>query len=81
MNNNDCSRNVDITIQVLFEISNAVTGTDNLDELYASIHISLNKILNLENFAIAIYHKEKDSMTFPYFEVVPVAEFHIGGIP
>jgi len=67
MNNNDCSRDVSSMIQALFEISNAVTSTDNLDELYASIHNSLDKILNLENFAIAIYHKEKDSMTFPYF--------------
>ncbi len=67
MNNIACSRDVSSTIQVLFEISNAVTRTDNLDELYTSIHSSLNKILNLENFAIALYHKEKDSMTFPYF--------------
>ena len=68
MNNNDCSRDVGRTIHALFEISNAVTSTDNLDELYSSIHISLGKILNLENFAIAIYHKEKDSMTSPYYQ-------------
>jgi len=67
MNNDDCSRDVSSTVKVLFEISNAVTSTDNLDELYASIHNSLKKILNLENFAIAIYHEKKDSMTFPYF--------------
>ena len=57
----------DATVTALLEISNAVNNTDNLDDLYASIHESLNKILNLENFAIAIYHEEKDSMTFPYF--------------
>lgn len=67
MNHHDCSRDVSTTVQALFEISNAVNSTDNLDELYASIHTSLNKILSLENFAVALYHKKKDSMTFPYF--------------
>ena len=61
------TRDVKATVTALFEISNAVNNADNLDDLYASIHESLNKILNLENFAIAIYHEEKDSMTFPYF--------------
>lgn len=55
------------TVTALFEISNAVNTTDSLDALYAAIHVSLNKILNLENFAVAIYHKEKDSITLPYF--------------
>ncbi len=55
------------TIKALFEISSAVNTTDSLDDLYAAIHVSLNRILNLENFAVAIYHKEKDSITLPYF--------------
>jgi len=61
------NRDAAATVTALFEISNAVNNTDNIDDLYASIHKSLNKILNLENFAIAIYNKDKDSMTFPYF--------------
>jgi PAS domain S-box-containing protein len=67
MDNSKDTRDLTNTISVLFEISNAVNNADNLDELYASIHESLKNILNLENFAIAIYHEEKDSMTFPYF--------------
>ncbi len=67
MDYKECSKDVDATIKALFEISNVVNSKENLDELYASIHGSLKKILNLENFAIALYHKEKDSMTFPYF--------------
>ncbi|MCP4722624.1 MAG: GAF domain-containing protein [Desulfobacteraceae bacterium] len=67
MDTKDYARDVGATIAALFEISNAANETDNLDDLYASIHKSLNKILNLKNFAIAIYHQEKDSMTFPYF--------------
>ncbi len=67
MDNQNCSRDINATVTALFEISNAVNSKDDLDELYASIHSSLNKILNLENFAIAIYNEEKDSMMFPYF--------------
>ncbi len=67
MEHNKYSQDIDATITALFEISNAVTTTDDLDQLYASIHSSLKTILNLDNFAIAIYHKERDSMTFPYF--------------
>ncbi len=61
------SRDLSATVSALFEISNAVNNTQNPDELYASIHQSLSGIMNLKNFAIAIYHPEKDSMTFPYF--------------
>ncbi len=67
MDNKESNRDAAATVTALFEISNAVNNTDNIDDLYASIHKSLSKILNLENFAIAIYHKDKDSMTFPYF--------------
>jgi two-component system sensor histidine kinase/response regulator len=67
MDNLNCNGDVNATVKVLFEISNAVNNIDNLNDLYASIHISLKKILNLENFAVALYHEEKDSMTFPYF--------------
>lgn len=54
------------TLEVLFEISEAVTHTLNLDELYKVIHIALGKILNADNFYIALHHEEKDSITFPY---------------
>jgi len=67
MNSNEYYRDKDATISALFEISNLINSTDDLNNLYKSIHISLNKVLNLENFVVAIYHKERDSMTFPYF--------------
>ncbi|RPI74442.1 MAG: GAF domain-containing protein, partial [Desulfobacteraceae bacterium] len=53
--------------QVLFAISNAVNTTDNLDELYRTIHRSLNKIIDANNLAIALYDKNQDSLFFPYF--------------
>ena len=55
------------TLEVLFEISEAVSITRNPDELYRVIHKSLGRILNVENFHIALHHEDKDSITFPYY--------------
>ncbi|MBU1584814.1 MAG: GAF domain-containing protein, partial [Proteobacteria bacterium] len=46
--------------------SEAVNNTRNLDELYKVIHESLDEILNVDNFYIALHNEEKDSITFPY---------------
>jgi PAS domain S-box-containing protein len=54
------------TIEVLFEISDAVTHTRNPAELYQVIHRSLDKILNVDNFCIALLDEERDAITFPY---------------
>ena len=59
-------RDPDKTIEVLFRISDAVSNTRNLDELYSEIHKSLDQILNVDNFYIAIHHENRDSITFPY---------------
>jgi diguanylate cyclase (GGDEF)-like protein/PAS domain S-box-containing protein len=67
MDHKKITKDMTATVTALFEISNAVNTTDCLEDLYTAIHISLDKILNLENFAVVIYHKEKDSITFPYF--------------
>ncbi|NOX34120.1 MAG: GAF domain-containing protein [Deltaproteobacteria bacterium] len=54
------------TIEVLFKISEAVSNTRNLDELYKVIHESLDEILNVDNFFIALHNKKRDSIIFPY---------------
>ncbi len=54
------------TIEVLFKISEAVSNTRNLDELYAVIHESLGVILNVDNFYIAIHNRDQDTISFPY---------------
>src|SRR3989339_1895072 len=53
-------------IEVLFKISEAVGSTDNLDEFYKVIHKSLDAILNVDNFYIALYDDKKDSLSFPF---------------
>lgn len=60
------TRDLARTIEVLFEISEAVTHTRNLDELYQVIHRSLDKIILAENFCIVLHHEDRDSISFPY---------------
>ncbi len=62
----DKKRDPGKTIEVLFKISEAVSNTRNLDELYKVIHKSLDKILNVDNFYIALHNEAKDTITFPY---------------
>jgi len=52
--------------RALFNISNAVSTTSNLEQLFQSIHKALSPVLNVNNFYIAIYNEKKDRITFPY---------------
>jgi len=51
---------------ILFEISNAVNTTLNLNDLYLSIHNSLKKVIEATNFFIGLYDEENDFLSFPY---------------
>jgi len=53
--------------RALFQISNAVNTSHTMDELYRSIHKSLNTLMDMSNFYIALYHQESNRITFPYF--------------
>jgi two-component system, cell cycle sensor histidine kinase and response regulator CckA len=52
--------------ETLFEISNAVNTTLNLEDLYRSIHGSLARIIDVTNFFIAIVDMKKRTLHFPY---------------
>ena len=52
----------------LLEISNAVTTSLNLDDLYARIHSSLNRLVYTPNFYISIYDREEQLLNFPYYK-------------
>ncbi len=53
--------------QTLYEISNAVNSTDDLNELYLKIHQSLNDIIDATNFYIALFDRKENMLYFPYF--------------
>jgi len=50
-----------------YRISEAVLGTQNLNELYQVIHRIISGLMNAKNFFIALYDAESDWLTFPYF--------------
>ena len=52
---------------VLFNISNSVNITQNLDELFRNIHQQLSKIIDTKNFYIALYDINTNIITAPYY--------------
>jgi PAS domain S-box-containing protein len=53
--------------QVLYEITQGLTTTSNLDELMRLVRLSLGKVVYAENFFIALYNQETGLFSFPYF--------------
>jgi len=51
----------------LYSVSKAAHSTKKLSDLYNSIHKSLGTIIDTKNFYIALYHKEDNTISFPYF--------------
>jgi len=51
--------------EVLYTISQAAV-TENLEDLYLSIHRALGNLMNVENFYIALYDPEADLLRFSY---------------
>lgn len=54
--------------QVLFDISNAVSTTQSLDELYVKIRESLGEVLDTTNCFLALYNEKSDTLTLPFME-------------
>jgi PAS domain S-box-containing protein len=51
---------------VLLNVSQAVSESDNLEELLATIHHELGRLIDTTNFYVALYHEDIDKYTFPY---------------
>ena len=51
----------------LYNISQAVNTTSDLKELISKIQTLLGRIIDTTNFYIALYDKEKDTLSLPYF--------------
>ncbi|MGC9471836.1 MAG: PAS domain S-box protein [Bacteroidales bacterium] len=62
----DMVRSEKIT-QVLFNISAAVNSSKDLKELIAVIQEELGRIIDTSNFFVALYDRETDSLSLPYF--------------
>ncbi len=66
--------------EVLYEISEAVNVTGNLQELFKSIQNHLGRVIDTTNFYIALYNQKNKSITLPYHvdEKDKFKEFPIG---
>jgi PAS domain S-box-containing protein len=51
----------------LFEITQGITTTDNLDELLKLIHHALSKVVYADNFFVALHDQTTGLFNFPYF--------------
>ncbi|MCP4371441.1 MAG: GAF domain-containing protein, partial [Deltaproteobacteria bacterium] len=52
---------------VLLKIASAVHNTENLHQLFESIHHSLSRLMDLSNFFIALYDRARNTINFEYF--------------
>ncbi|MDO1450391.1 PAS domain S-box protein [Rhodocytophaga aerolata] len=50
-----------------YSIASLTTKSHNLDNLYQNIHKELGKVIEVRNFYITLYNKEKNSLNFPYY--------------
>ncbi len=50
-----------------YSISGLVLHSRSLDQLYANIHQELGKIIEADNFYIALYERDRQLIRFPYF--------------
>jgi len=55
------------TQEVVYKIAESTIIAQTLDELYASIHKALLGLMPVENFFIALYDRQADILSFPYF--------------
>lgn len=55
------------TQQALYRISEAVNSTDDLYNLYKSLHEIVKELMPAENFYIALYDPDFDVLNFPYY--------------
>jgi PAS domain S-box-containing protein len=60
-------KKTDALQQIMYNISNAVNLTKDLNELFLSIQKELGSIFDTTNFFIAFYNKEDDTLTLPFF--------------
>ncbi|QRR03939.1 PAS domain S-box protein [Dyadobacter sandarakinus] len=50
-----------------YSIANWTVTTPNLDDFYQSIHEELGKIIDVQNFFIALYNPSQSYLYFPYY--------------
>ena len=66
----------------MFKISKSVHDYDDINQLYKVIHESIVDLVHSDNFYISIYHKESNTISFPYYidlvDSVPMESINMG---
>jgi len=57
----------DFLREAVYKISQAANASRDLNHLYSKIHKIISGFINAKNFYIALYNKEEDLLSFPYF--------------
>jgi PAS domain S-box-containing protein len=57
----------ELEARVLFEITQAITKSENLDDLLKLIHGSLGKVVYADNCFVALHDEKTKLFSFPYF--------------
>ena len=60
-------RRAEIERQVMHEIAQSIATTADLDDLLHLIHHSLKRVLDAENFFVALHDRRTGLFSFPYF--------------
>ncbi len=60
-------REIEIINQVVFDVTTAIYTKEKLEDLFFSIHQTLGRIIDVTNFYIALYDKETNALTFPFY--------------
>ncbi len=54
--------------KALFRITELTSKTDSMESFYSAIHSSIKELMYAENLFIALYDKDKRTLTFVYYE-------------
>jgi PAS domain S-box-containing protein len=60
-------KRVEAIQSIQYRIANAVHTSEDLNELLRAIQQDLNTVLDTKNFFIALYDRENDTLSLPYF--------------
>ena len=60
-------KNAELIKDVVFRIAQIQDSNQTLDDLYSEVHRLIQEVTHIKNFYIALYDKEKDRLSFPYF--------------
>lgn len=55
-------------LTLVYNIANATNKTPNLEDLIVIIERELSRLINTKNFYIALYDKENDKLSLPFFQ-------------